>query len=122
MTLEEAWTHVKLDVSTFRIFGSEALTFILDAQRKAMERKSQPLIFVGQYEDVKAYRLFYSDSREVLFQQDVQFDEHYPPMEPPSPASPSLLGTFSSPLQGYLSSEDDVDFDPPPSPPPLDSF
>ena len=40
MTPEEAWTHVKPDVSTFHIFGSEALAFIPDAQRKAMESKS----------------------------------------------------------------------------------
>ena len=39
-------------------------------------------------------------------------------MEPPSPASPSLLSTSSSPLQGYFSSEDDVDIAPPPPPPP----
>ena len=40
MTPKEAWTHVKPDVSTFYIFSSEAWAFILDAQRKAMERKS----------------------------------------------------------------------------------
>ena len=120
MSPKEALTHVKPDVSTFYVFGSEAWAFILDASRKAMERKSWSLIFVGYYEDVKAYRLFDSDSREVLFRWDVQFDELYPPMEPPSPASPSLLSTSSSPLQGYFSSEDDVGFDPPPSPPPLD--
>ena len=66
------------------------------------------------------YRLFHSDSKEVLFWQDVQFDERYPPMEPPSPASPSLPNTSSSPLQGYLSSKDDVDFDTLASPPPPD--
>ena len=40
MTHGEAWTHVKIVVSTFHIFGSEAWAFIPDAQRKAMERKS----------------------------------------------------------------------------------
>ena len=39
-------------------------------------------------------------------------------MEPPSPTSPSLPSTSSSPLQGYLSFKDDVDFATPPSPPP----
>ena len=43
-----------------------------------MERKSQPLFFFGYCEDVKAYRLFDFDSREVIFQRDVQNDEHYP--------------------------------------------
>ena len=75
---KEAWTHVKPDVSKFHIFGSEAWAFIPDAQRKAMERKSQPLIFVVYCEDVKVYKLFDYDSKEVLFWRDVQFDESYP--------------------------------------------
>ena len=40
LTPKEVWTHVKPDVSTFHFFGSEAWAFILDAQRKAMERKT----------------------------------------------------------------------------------
>ena len=77
MSPQEAWTHVKPDVSTFCVFGSEAWAFILDAQWKSIERKSQPLIFFGYYEDVKEYKLFDPNSREVLFQRDVQFDERY---------------------------------------------
>lgn len=67
MTYVEAWSHVNPDVSSFRVFGSAAGAFILDAQGKAMERNSHPLIFVGYYEDSKAYRLFDLVSREVLF-------------------------------------------------------
>lgn len=37
-------------------------------------------------------------------------------MEPPSSTSPSLPSTSSSPIQGYLSSEDEHDNDPTPSP------
>ena len=43
-----------------------------------MEKKSQPLNFVGYYEDVKVYRLFDPDSKDILFRRDVHFDEHYP--------------------------------------------
>ena len=68
MTPKEAQTHVKPDFSTFHVFGSEAWAFIPDAQRKTMERKSRPLIFVGYCEDVKVYKLFDYDFREVLFQ------------------------------------------------------
>lgn len=39
MTPEEAWSHVKPDVSLFKVFGSIAYAFVLDAQRKAMEHK-----------------------------------------------------------------------------------
>jgi len=46
MTLEEAWSHVKPNVSTFKVFGSRAWTLILVEKCKAMEKKSQLLIFV----------------------------------------------------------------------------
>ena len=39
MTLEEALTKVKPDVSTFCIFGSAAWAFIPDAQRKQWRGK-----------------------------------------------------------------------------------
>ena len=37
MTLEEAWSHVKPNVSSFQVFGSVAWAFIPDAQRREME-------------------------------------------------------------------------------------
>lgn len=40
MTPEEAWSHVKLDVSSFQVFSSEAYEFVPDAQRRQMEKKS----------------------------------------------------------------------------------
>ena len=75
-------------------------------QRKSTEWKSRPLIFVSYCEDVKAYRLFDLDSREVLFQQDVQFDESplvvhsLPPTPPSSPTTPSSF------LDGFTDDED----------------
>jgi len=42
-----------------------------------MEKKSQPLIFVSYYEDMKAYRLFVLITNDVLFRRDVCFDEHF---------------------------------------------
>ena len=36
MTLEEAWTHVKPDVSTFKVFGSAAWTLIPNENHKAL--------------------------------------------------------------------------------------
>jgi hypothetical protein len=79
MTPEEAWTHVKPNVSTFRVFGSPTWALIPDEKHKAMEKKSQPLIFVGYCEDMKAYRLFDPISKDVLFQRAVHFDEHFNP-------------------------------------------
>ena len=54
-------------------------------------------MFVGYCKDVKAYRLFDPDSREVLFQRDVQFDESLPVVTtlPLAPTSlPILLPLF----------------------------
>jgi len=64
------------------------------------------------------YRLFDPDSREVLFRRDVQFDERFPQMDSPSPASPSLPTPPTSSLEDSLSLEDDVHDAPPSSPPP----
>jgi hypothetical protein len=86
MTPEEAWSHVKPDVSTFRVFGSPTWALIPDEKHKAMEKKSQPLIFVGYCEDMKAYRLFDPISKDVLFQRVVHFDEGFnPTLSSPSP-------------------------------------
>lgn len=70
---------------------------------------------------VKACRLFDAISREVLFQQDVQFNEHYPLIDSLAPASPSLH-TLSS-LENSLPCDDedanDVPIQHPPPPSPL---
>lgn len=58
MTTKEAWTHVNLNVSSFIVFGSPTWALISYEKHKAMEKKSQPLIFVGYCDDMKAYRLF----------------------------------------------------------------
>ena len=76
MTLEEYWSHVKSDVYSFRVFGSVAWALIPNEKRKAMEKKSQPLIVFGYHEDLKAYRLFDHITNDVLFCKDVYFDEH----------------------------------------------
>jgi hypothetical protein len=86
-TPEEAWSHVKPDVSTFRVFGSPAWALIPVEKRKAMEKKSQPLIFVGYCEDIKAYRLFEPITKEVFFRRAVRFDEGFNPTSNPSPSS-----------------------------------
>lgn len=62
--------------------------------------------------------MFDLDSKEVLFQHDVQFDEHLPQMDSPSTTSPSLSNPPSSSLDDSLSLEDDADDDPPYPPPP----
>ena len=77
MTLEESWSHFKLGVSTFKIFGSAAWALIPNEKHKALENKSQPLIFVGYCEDMKAYKLFDPITKDVLFHRVVRFDENF---------------------------------------------
>ena len=41
-----------------------------------MQHKSEQPIFVDYSKNVKSYRLFVPQTLEVIFQRDVQFDEH----------------------------------------------
>ena len=47
ITLEEAWSKIKPDVSHFRVFGCESLAHIPDEKRKALQAKNEKCIFVG---------------------------------------------------------------------------
>jgi hypothetical protein len=73
ITLEEAWTKIKPDVSHFCVFGSIAWAHILDEKRKALQPKSEKCIFVGYSEDVKGYRLLQPHSNEIIIRRDVKF-------------------------------------------------
>ena len=66
ITLEEAWSKVKLDVSHFRVFGCEAWAHIPDEKWKALQPKSEKCIFVGYFEDVKGYRLLQPHSHDII--------------------------------------------------------
>ena len=54
----QAWYGKKPNVKYFRVFGSLAYYHILDELRKKLDTKSQACIFVGYYENTKAYRLY----------------------------------------------------------------
>ena len=41
VTLEEAWSSIKPDVSQFRVFGSDGWAHIPDAKHKALETKGE---------------------------------------------------------------------------------
>jgi hypothetical protein len=76
ITLEEAWTKIKPDVSHFHVFGSEAWAHIPNEKMKALQPKSEKCIFVGYFEDVKGYRLLQPHSNEIIIRRDVKFDEN----------------------------------------------
>lgn len=104
ITPKEAWNHVNPDVSFFKVFGSLEWALIPGEKWKAMEKKSQPLIFVGYYEDMKAYRLFDPSSKYVLFKRDVIYDEEFT-----SVSSPSFYSTYNitDHVDSFVYQEDD---------------
>ena len=69
ITPKEAWISIKMDVSHFHVFGSEACAHISDEKHKALEPKSENCIFVGYSKDVKGYRLLYPNSKELLLEE-----------------------------------------------------
>jgi hypothetical protein len=131
ITLEEAWTKIKPDVSHFRVFGNIAWAHILDEKRKALQLKSEKCIFVGYSEDVKGYRLLQPHCNEIIIRRDVKFDENVLSCEPNSMIVPSsacepslvFVPSFVPILVSY--SDDDNEDENPPLPthlPPDESF
>jgi hypothetical protein len=89
MTPNEAWSHGRTNVSTFRLFCSPTRALIPYETQKSMEMKRQPLIFVHFCEYMKVYRLFDPISKEVFFERATHFDEVFNPTPSPSPPSNS---------------------------------
>ena len=121
VTPEEAWSSIKLDVSHFRVFGSEAWAHIPDAKHKALEPKSEKCIFVGYSENVKGYRLLQPNSKEIIIRRDVQFNENILACEPnsayvPSSACEPDLAVVPLSSSSDISSDTDSDDDHPPPP------
>ena len=69
ITPKEAWSSIKLDVSHFHVFGSEAWAHIPDEKHKALEPKSESCISFGYFEDVKGYRLFPLTSKMLSLEE-----------------------------------------------------
>ena len=129
ITLEEAWSKIKPDVSHFRVFGCEAWAHIPDEKQKALQPKSEKCIFAGYSEDVKGYRLLRPHSHDIIIRRDVEFDENLLACEPnlagvPSlahdpdlmivPASSSSYSNFLDRFPTLVSYDDSEDENPPP--------
>ena len=90
ITLEEAWSKIKPNLSHFRVFGCEAWDHILDEKWKALQPKSEKCIFVGYSEDVKGHILLQPHSHDIIIKRDVKFDENVLSYEPNLVGVPSL--------------------------------
>eukprot|EP00253_Pinus_taeda_P027985 PITA_27985 len=114
ITLEEAWSSIKLDVSHFRVFGSEAWAHISDEKLKALEPKSEKSIFFGYFEDVKGYRLILPKAKNVIIRRDVKFAKNILACKPSSADVPPL--SIPSTSENISSLDDDIEDDNPPPP------
>jgi hypothetical protein len=74
-TPQEAWTGRKLDVSHLRVFGCKAFAHILNEKRSKLESKSMPCVFLGYYDEIKAYRLLCVETKRIIKSRDVVFLE-----------------------------------------------
>jgi hypothetical protein len=65
MTLEEAFTGVKLEVGHFRIFGCPVYIHLPKEKRSKLEPYGRKGTFVGYNESSKAYRIYISGQRQI---------------------------------------------------------
>lgn len=73
ITPEEVWSGSKPDISHLKIFGCKAMLHVPRQERRKWDSKSTDCIFLGYYEDSKAYRLMQLDSRKFVKGRDVIF-------------------------------------------------
>jgi hypothetical protein len=73
----ELWTSIKPNLSHSRIFGCKAFFHIHDEKCTKLELKSTPCVFVGYGEplDIKDYRLYNLETRQIFSSRDVIFEE-----------------------------------------------
>ena len=71
---KEVWSGRKPLVSHLRIFGSLCYKHILDAKRRKLEDKTEPMILIGCHV-TGAYRLYNSHKQKVEIIRDVYFNE-----------------------------------------------
>ena len=71
----EKWFGVKPNLSHLRVFGCVAYAHIPDELRRKLDDKAESMVFVGYSTRSKAYRLYNTETREVVTRRDVIFDE-----------------------------------------------
>jgi hypothetical protein len=58
-----------------KVFGCIAYAHVQDEKKRKLDDKSVKCIFVGYYEDTKAYRLYNTQNKIYLVSHDVFFHE-----------------------------------------------
>jgi transposase InsO family protein len=71
ITLEEAFTRVKLEIGHFRIFGCSIYFRVPKEKRSKLEPSGRKDTFVGYNESSKAYRIYIPGQRQIEISRDV---------------------------------------------------
>ncbi|GMI78435.1 hypothetical protein HRI_001512800 [Hibiscus trionum] len=74
-TPQEACSGRKPSVSHLRVFESLAYAQILELERTKLDDRSRRYVFIGYGSNSKGYKLFQLDTRNVVINRDVEFDE-----------------------------------------------
>ena len=82
MTLLEAWSGSKRDVSHLRAVGCKALVHIPKESHTKLQPKSSDCIMVGYDSHHTTYRLYHPASRSIVKSRNVMFFENDLPMGP----------------------------------------
>jgi hypothetical protein len=88
----------KLDLSHLRIYGSIAWVHMNDECRTKLEPKSRKCLFVGYYEESKAYKCYDPQAQKILISKDVRFEEG---IFPHALVAPSSAGISLEPLSDH---------------------
>lgn len=75
ITPEEAWTGRKPNVSSLKVFGSQAFVHIPDKRSSKMDEKSIECIMIGYSKNSKAYKCIDPKSNKIYVSRDVVFNE-----------------------------------------------
>ncbi|MCO5600885.1 hypothetical protein L7F22_055002 [Adiantum nelumboides] len=72
---EEAYSGIKPNVSTLKVFGCVAYMHIPDKKRRKLDFKSERCVFTGYDMYSKGYKLVNPDTNKIHISRDVIFDE-----------------------------------------------
>jgi len=75
MTLEEKFTHKKLNVSHLRVFGCIAYVHVPDEKRSKLNPKAEKCIFIRYSLEQKGYKCFNLSTRKLQVSRNVVFDD-----------------------------------------------
>lgn len=69
----EVWTNKKFDIHQLKVFGTEVYVHIPKERRRKWDKKGEKGVMVGYEDNVKGYRIYFSQTNTVEIKRDVVF-------------------------------------------------